>query len=51
MQLTPRMRAYWCVGLLMVAGAQPAHAQVFRSGIGMVGLTVAVTDAGLLGHL
>ena len=30
MQLTPTMRAFWCICFLMVAGAQPAHAQVFQ---------------------
>ena len=45
MQLTTTMLSLGCVCFLMVAGAQPAHAQVFRSRIDMVGLTVTVTDA------
>ena len=45
MQLTTTMLSLGCVCFLMVAGAQPAHAQVFKSRIDMVGLTVTVTDA------
>ena len=43
MQVTPTMRACGCLVLLTVA-ATAAHAQVFRSGVDMVGLTVTVTD-------
>jgi Ca-activated chloride channel homolog len=46
MQLTTTMLSLGCVCFLMVTGAQPAHAQVFKSRIDMVGLTVTVTDAG-----
>ena len=45
MQLTTTVLSLGYVGFLMVAGAQPAQAQVFRSRIDMVGLTVTVTDA------
>ena len=45
MQLTPTMRAFGCGCFLMVAAAQAAHAQMFRSRVDMVGLTVTVTDA------
>ena len=43
--LAPTMRTLGCGCLLIVAAAQAAHAQVFRSRIDMVGLTVTVTDA------
>jgi VWFA-related protein len=38
------MRACGCVCFLTVAAAAAAHAQVFRSRVDMVGLTVTVTD-------
>ena len=45
MQVTPTMRACGCVCVLTVAAAAAAHAQVFRSRVDMVGLTVTVNDA------
>jgi hypothetical protein len=45
MQPTPTMRAFGCGCFLMVAAAQAAQAQVFRSSVDIVGLTITVTDA------
>ena len=45
MKPTPTMRAFGCGCFLMVAAAQAAHAQIFRSSVDIVGLTVTVTDA------
>jgi VWFA-related protein len=45
MHVTPTMRACGCVCLFTVAAAAAAHAQVFRSRVDMVGLTVTVNDA------
>jgi Ca-activated chloride channel homolog len=45
MKPTPTMRAFGCGCFLMVAAAQAAQAQIFRSSVDIVGLTVTVTDA------
>ena len=45
MQPTPTMRAFGCGCFLMVAAAQAAQAQLFRSSVDVVGLTVTVSDA------
>jgi hypothetical protein len=51
MQLTPRMCAYWCVGLLMVAGAQPAARRCSEAvATWSASLLPAQTRAGLPGH-
>ena len=45
MRVPTMMRAVTLLCSFFAAGAHVAHAQVFRSSVDMVGLTVTVTDA------